>query len=187
MPGRTEKTRQALLDAAAEVLSTTPRATLADIATAAGVGRATLHRHFSSRDDLILTLAREALEQTDQACADIDYHGQAASISLRETIEVIVPLGARYAFLAYQPISSRDDSAVGRHLKRQEQQMRELVEAAHVEGMFAPEVPVAWIVATIDALLYAGWSAVQAGTVAPRDVTALILRTITRGLGPDRR
>ncbi|MEM7152502.1 MAG: TetR/AcrR family transcriptional regulator [Myxococcota bacterium] len=182
MAARSDRTRTALLDAAAEVLSRKPRATLADIATAAGVGRATLHRHFKSRDDLVQTLAKHALDQTDEACSHIDYYNQAASVSLRQTLEAIVPLGSRYAFLSYQNISERDDGPIAAQLRRQGEQLRELVVAARDEGMFAPEVSVAWIVATIDALIYAAWNTVSDGSVAPNDVTDLIMRTLTRGL-----
>ncbi len=184
--GRSERTKQAILDAAVDVLARRPRATLAEIAEDAGVGRATVHRHFRSRDELLTTLARQAIDQTDDACRSIDYYGQPASTSLRQTIEAIVPLGSRYAFLAYQNISDRDDSPIGADLRRQAEQMRQLVAAAQDEGMFAPDVPIAWIVATIDALIYAAWNTVSDGRVAPRDASALLIRTITQGLGSPR-
>jgi AcrR family transcriptional regulator len=46
------RSRQRILDAAAELLARDPRATMADIAVAAGVGRSTLHRHFATRVEL---------------------------------------------------------------------------------------------------------------------------------------
>lgn len=165
------------------MLSENPRATLADIASAAGVGRATLHRHFKSRDDLVDTLAHDALDATESACADIDYYGQSAGLSLRQTVEALVPLGAQYAFLTYQPISESEDSPLGSRLRTQNQQMRELVIAARDEGMFSKDIPVAWLSASIDALIYAGWSSVRSGDIAPNDVSGLVLRTLERGLG----
>jgi AcrR family transcriptional regulator len=179
---RTEKTRAAVLEAGARLLARNPRATLGDVASEAGVGRATLHRHFKSRDALIEALALDALEATDQACASIDYYGQAASISLRETIAAIVPLGAKYAFLSYQSISADDDSPVGERLRRQNTQMRELIEAARDEGMFAKDIPIAWLASSIDSLIYAAWDAVSRGDVAANDASSLILRTLERGL-----
>lgn len=165
------------------MLSENPRATLADIATSAGVGRATLHRHFKSRDDLLDTLAHDALDATDSACAGIDYYGQSASLSLRQTVEALVPLGAKYAFLTHQPISESDDSPLGSRLRTQNRQMRELVIAARDEGMFSKDIPVAWLTGSIDALIYAGWSSVRSGDIAPNDVSGLVLRTLERGLG----
>jgi AcrR family transcriptional regulator len=49
----TQRTRRAILDAAARVLGRRPDAALADIAEAAGVGRATMYRHFPTRESLI--------------------------------------------------------------------------------------------------------------------------------------
>lgn len=159
-----------------------PRATLAEIATAAGVGRATLHRHFTSRDHLIDSLATHALDESDRACSDIDYYGQPASVSLRETIDAVVKLGGRYAFLAYQPVSDRDDTKIGERLRKQKSAMRELIEAARAEGMFAKDIPVAWLTVTVDALCYAGWEACSRGELAPNDISDLILRTLENGL-----
>ena len=47
------RTRQRILDAARDQLTRDPRATIADVAAAAGVGRSTLHRHFPTRVDLV--------------------------------------------------------------------------------------------------------------------------------------
>ncbi|TPV95095.1 MAG: TetR/AcrR family transcriptional regulator [Myxococcales bacterium FL481] len=181
--GRLEETREAILDSAAAVLAANPRASLSDIATAASIGRATLHRHFSSRNDLVITLARASIQAIDAACAHIDYHGQSAADSLRETIEAIVPLGARYSFLAYQG-EVLEDEQVRAELTRQVESVRALVEALKLEGGVGLDVPTAWVVATIDALIYAGWLEVHRKSIAARDVAGLVLRTITAGLGP---
>jgi serine phosphatase RsbU (regulator of sigma subunit) len=50
------RNRERILDAAERLLERSPSATLADIAAAAGVARSTLHRRFTSRDDLIAAL-----------------------------------------------------------------------------------------------------------------------------------
>ena len=66
------RTRKAILDAAMTVLADNPAAPLADIATAADVGRSTVHRYFPERIDLIRALAvhvhalsSAAIEQAD--------------------------------------------------------------------------------------------------------------------------
>lgn len=57
------RNREAILDAAARVLGADPDAGVDDIAAAAGVNRATLYRHFGSRDDVVAALRDEAAEQ----------------------------------------------------------------------------------------------------------------------------
>ncbi|MEO0677815.1 MAG: helix-turn-helix domain-containing protein [Pseudomonadota bacterium] len=51
------KTRDAIIEAAFAVFSKHPNASLGDVAQHAGVGRATLHRHFPGRAELIRALS----------------------------------------------------------------------------------------------------------------------------------
>ncbi|MYB34208.1 MAG: helix-turn-helix transcriptional regulator, partial [Gammaproteobacteria bacterium] len=66
-PPRRRPSRAAIIDAAVGVLARNPDASLATIAEAAGVGRATLYRHFPGRNDLIDAISRQAIEETDAA------------------------------------------------------------------------------------------------------------------------
>jgi AcrR family transcriptional regulator len=55
--------RQAILDAAATlIVDRGDSAIMADVAEAAGIGRATLYRYFSTREDLLLALATAAID-----------------------------------------------------------------------------------------------------------------------------
>ena len=50
--------KEAIIDAAIDTLARNPGASLSEIASRAGVGRASLHRHFSSRGDLVAAITR---------------------------------------------------------------------------------------------------------------------------------
>jgi len=63
------RSRRAILDAAHRLLSDGGDASFADIAHAAGVGQATVYRHFEDRPDLIAALAEQGMTRLEQKAA----------------------------------------------------------------------------------------------------------------------
>lgn len=63
-PGRADarRNRERILTAAAQTLGSNPNASLADIADAAGVGRATIYRHFADVDAVLVAIEDDAVE-----------------------------------------------------------------------------------------------------------------------------
>lgn len=59
------RSRRAILDAARDLLSDGSDASFADIAHTAGVGQATVYRHFENRQDLIAALAEESMSRIE--------------------------------------------------------------------------------------------------------------------------
>ena len=181
---RRSRARDALQSAACGVLAKNPGASLEVIAAEAGVGRATLYRHFGSRDGLIHALALQAIRETDEAVSQIPQALDATEM-LRRTVEVTVPLGDRFHFLSGEFEAFRDPE-LKQHLERQLRELQELVEAVKAEGRIAPEVPTAWVVASLDTLIYAAWQSVSDGQIARQEAPALVFRTLLEGLGPKR-
>ena len=64
-----ERTVHAILEAAEQVLSADPAASMEQIAEQAGVARTTVHRRFATREALIEALAASAVRQIEQAVA----------------------------------------------------------------------------------------------------------------------
>ena len=175
-------TEDAILEAAFALFRENPGTSLADIAAKAGVGRATLHRYFPSRDDLVRALALTAISEmdaaADAACEDASTHAEA----LRRCLDALIPLGDRHGFLATEPL---DDPAILSAFERQTEETLELVEAAKAEGVFAGDVPATWIVQAYDHLLYAAWECVKDGELTHAQAAKLAWRSLTTGLGPD--
>ncbi|MEM7779650.1 MAG: helix-turn-helix domain-containing protein [Pseudomonadota bacterium] len=171
----------AIIEAAFELLIENPGASLGEIAKRAGVGRATLHRYFSSRDDLILALTKAAIVEMDEAvetaCEDAATHSDALYLSL----EALIPLGDRYRFLATEP--AEDHADIAAEFERQNQETIDLIEHTKREGLFDPTVPTSWIAQSFENLLYAGWESVNAAQCTPDQATQLAWRTLTVGLG----
>ena len=173
--------RDALIEAAFSVFSKNPSAALADVAERAGVGRATLHRHFASRDDLMRALSKIAIKEMDDAvevaCADATSHSEIARLAL----QALIPLGDRHGFLALE--TGIEDPELQAAYEKDQRETAEMVDAAKGEGLFDTSVPTSWIVQAFDHLLYAGWESVKAGETTQDQAAALAWRTLIHGLG----
>ena len=97
------KTRHAILKAAFDVFSRDGSASLSDVAAAAGVGRATLHRHFAGSADLFAALTETAMRELDEGVARAVAPATSWTASLRLSLEAIIPLANRQLFLEKEP------------------------------------------------------------------------------------
>ena len=168
------------------LLSRNPGASTSEIALRAGVGRATLHRYFPSRADLLRALAAEAMAEIDAAIDSAQQPGLNARESLESYLETIVPIGDRSRFLWSLP-EVMNDSEIRAGYVRQLEQARWLVERLKREGSIAADVPTDWVVGALDALTYAGWRSVEEGRIARNGAASLVLRTLLDGLSPPSR
>ena len=172
--------REALIEAAFDVLSRDPSAALSQVAERAGVGRATLHRYFPNRDDLVRTLAKVALDEMDRAADDACEGASSYGEALRLMLGALVPLGDRHGFLAREPLGS--DKDIDGEFERQQRETENMIDEAKREGVFAKDVPTKWIAQAYDHLLYAAWESVRAGDATPAQASDLAWRTLVNGL-----
>lgn len=174
-------TRDAIIEAAFAVLSKNPSAALAEVAERAGVGRATLHRYFASRDDLVRALALQANQEMDEAVDTVCAPAKSWSEVARLALQALIPLGDRHGFLALETFAN--DPEMLEAFEKERRETAEMIDAAKREGLFDKAVPTAWIVQAYDHLIYAGWESVKAGESTPDQAADLAWRTLTTGLG----
>ena len=176
-------TRDAIIEAAFLVFSERPTASLSDVAERAGVGRATLHRHFPGRADLIRALSFVAMEELDRAVEAATVAATSATDALHRALQTIVPLANRQWFLAQDWQETDPDILAAYATGRQE--LSTWIDAAKDEGSFASELPTAWIVDAYENLIYAAWSLVRSGEATPKQAADFAWRTLTQGLKGD--
>lgn len=157
LDARAKRSRRALLDAGIELLLKNPQASLSDIATHAGVGRATLYRQFESREQLIQELAVESLVMTDKVVAPVKQRQLPAKETLAEMFKVLMPLADRYHFiLSIWSIAEQDDEVMSIY-NSQLNNLATLIERGKKEGSIKCSLDTAWIVCLIDSMIYSGW------------------------------
>ncbi|MEO0425591.1 MAG: TetR family transcriptional regulator [Pseudomonadota bacterium] len=178
----TARTRTAIIEAAIAVFAANPGASLGDVAKAAQVGRATLHRHFSSRDALLREVSLEAIRACDEAVEHLDVDALRGHELLQAVLEAVIPLGDRYYYLSM--VGLEGDPEVTAAYAAQTERLHTLVVRLKDDGVFDPLVPDRWISTAFDALIWAGWHAVGTGDVARNDAASQVARTLTQGLAP---
>ncbi len=182
-PGLRPTARRAIVDAAIRLWAVNPGASLSEVALRAGVGRATLHRHFHGREALVTAVARICLEEMHEAVGQALAPDASARARLRAMFDAVVPLGDRYSFLQREPVADEDVAA---GYRAQLDWAVALVSDLKAEGDIAPDVPSAWVVGQIDQLVWTAWNQVARGRVAAADAASLCVRTLLEGLGGKR-
>ncbi len=177
----TRHTQERILDAARRTLFDDPGASIDDIAKAAGVGRATIFRHFENRAGLLKALAHRALAETDRVAEEAMVGATSATDALRRIVVAIVGAGDPYRFLGSAGDLFTDPDLTADY-ERQLSELTELVVEVQAEGSFRGDVPVRWIVRMIDAHLWAASDAIAKGEVGRVQAQQLIWDTLRDGL-----
>ena len=94
----------AILEAAATVFAAHGEgASMADVATGAGIGRATLYRYFSSREELLRALSAAAVEETSARLHAADLEGVALPEALARMARALMASGVKYSVIVQAP------------------------------------------------------------------------------------
>ena len=170
-----------LLDVAAEVLVADPAASLAEVATAAGIGRTTLHKHYATRDDLLYAVGHRALDLLEQALTEATA-AKRADDGLHALVAALIPIGPQLAFLWRTPAFDHMKDLDERWLAVEERSLAVLRRVQEL-GFLAADLPDWWLGQMLYSVVYVAATSVQAGRLAPLDAPGLALRTLLRGTG----
>jgi TetR/AcrR family transcriptional regulator, mexCD-oprJ operon repressor len=116
-PDGTDRTRRAILDAAARVLSQRPDAGMADIAEEAGVGRATLYRHFPTRESLIRGVQDAGSAELVAAFASAGLDELRVDRAIARITGIFLRTGTKYAAVISHEDEHREHAARDRAIE----------------------------------------------------------------------
>lgn len=178
------------MDAALRLAMLDPAASLDAVAAAAGVGRATLFRHFPNRQALLRAAGRRVLgelEQRLEAVAPPTSSAESVRAALREALAALLEGGLPLQAVMAAP-GLADDPALRAAARRLDRHLAPLFERATAAGLLRPDIDAAWLDAAFDGLLYAAWTAVREGRIAAQRAPDLLLDALLDGFGrPGRR
>ncbi|MEV8587247.1 helix-turn-helix domain-containing protein [Streptomyces sp. NPDC051180] len=172
--------RNHVLRSAAALLSRKATATMDEVARAAGIGRATLHRQFAGRYALVRALEALGIEELEQALdrARLDEGPEDAAV--RRLIAEVEPVAPLLSFLVTEnQLFEGDEQNEG--WARLDARIAGLFRRGQENGVFRIDLTPAWLSEALYGLIGSGAWAVQDGRVAANDFQYMIAELLLGG------
>ena len=177
-----ERNRQRVLDQATRVLTRDRGAGVAEIAHEAGVGRATLYRHFPTREDLLAAIHERACEESEAAIAASRVAEGTATAALERLVAALLDVGDRYRFLLADDTSDLPEP----HKRAREERLRApllaLMDRGQASGEFSRSMDPAWMLTVFGAVLIAAQREIARGQLERGPAVETVTRTLRHGL-----
>ncbi len=194
-PAKTQRRRrsdadrsvQAILEAALDALAGDPDASMAEIARRAGVVRATIYAHFPTRESLLDSVMENAVAQVAEATAAAEpTRGEPEEALERVLRATWQKLDQFHALLAINTARLSAKELHRRHLPVMTQ-FAPLIERGQKDGVFRRDVPVAWHLAVLRAIVHAASAELQSGRLTEATVEETMLTTVLSAMAPAKR
>ncbi|KUJ58815.1 helix-turn-helix domain-containing protein [Streptomyces sp. NPDC093228] len=172
--------RDHVLRSAAALLTRKSTATMDEVARAAGISRATLHRHFAGRDALVRALEALGIEESEAALDAARLDDGPAREALRRFVTEIESAAGLLAFL-YTENQLFEGEAQNEGWSRIDARIAALFRRGQTSGEFRIDLTPAWLTEALYGLMASGAWAVAEGRLAPKDFTYMIVELLLGG------
>jgi len=173
------------MDAAVEALASDPEASMAEIARRAGVVRATVYVHFPTRDALVEAVtARAIAEAATVIQAAEPERGKAADALRRVVASAWRSLERYHALVAINTQLPQAELRARHHAVMAI--LEPLIERGQRDGTFRSDVPPAWHLSMLLALIHAASGELQTRRIGHDDAEDALVATILGALGAAR-
>ena len=172
-----ERSVAAILDAALEALASDPDSSMSEIARRAGVVRATVYVHFPTRESLLDAVMEHAVAEVAEATRAAEPQRGEPKEALERVLRATWQELDRFqALLTINMTRLSPEELHRRHLPVLEQ-LAPLIERGQKQGVFRSDLPIAWQLAVIRAIVHAASNEIQGGRLAVADAESAMLST----------
>ncbi|MEU1947325.1 TetR/AcrR family transcriptional regulator [Streptomyces sp. NPDC059474] len=172
--------RNDVLRDAAALLTRRATASMDDIAKAAGISRATLHRHFAGRDALIRALEELGIERSEAALDTARIEEGDAVEALRRLVAALQPVSGFLAFL-YSENQLFEGEEVNAGWARLDARITALFRRGQEQGNFRIDLTPVWLTEALCGLMASAAWGVYDGRLAAKDVEYMVLELLLGG------
>ncbi|MEU6252962.1 helix-turn-helix domain-containing protein [Streptomyces sp. NPDC047043] len=172
--------RDHVLRTAAALLTRKSTATMDEVAKAAGISRATLHRHFAGRDALVRALESLGIAECEAALDASRLDEGPAGDAVRRLVGEIEPAAGLLAFL-YTENQLFEGEEQNTGWARIDDRITALFRRGQRTGEFRIDLTPAWLTEALFGLLASGAWMVQSGKGAPKDFTHMTAELLLGG------
>ena len=170
-----------IIETASRVLADDHSAGMAEVAAAAGLARATLYRHFPSREDLVDTIRTQAFDEFERVVATARLGEDPPLDGIRRLIDGIIEVGDRYRFLLAEPPGEPKGDPRRKREDRMRKPVLAVIERAQRRGDLGTALTPMWGTQVLAALIDAALHAINDGQMTPDEATEAVYRTFSVG------
>lgn len=172
--------REHVLRSAAALLTRKATATMDEVAKAAGISRATLHRQFAGRDALVRALESLGIAECEAALDAADLDSGSAADAVRRLVRAVEPAAGLLAFL-YTENQLYEGERINPGWTAIDDRIAALFRRGQLAGEFRIDLTPAWLTEALFGLMASGAWMVQSGKGAPRDFHHMIVELLLGG------
>ena len=177
-----ERSVARILGAAVDALASDPQASMAEIARRAGVVRATIYVHYPTRESLLEAVTERAIAEVTQTMAAVEPDRGDPAEALERVLAVAWRELAR--FHALVGINTQLPQAELRRRHRPVLELlRPLIERGQRAGTFRSDLPAAWHLSMLLALIHAASGELQSSRLPAQEIESALVTTVLGALG----
>ncbi len=169
-----QRNHRLVLMAGLELLAQDPTLSMQEIAEASGLGRTTLYRHFSSREELVEAVFDEATADARRATAAVLAERTEGGVerTIRGLSAAILDLNFRYGPLL--ALREMGDEAFQASVDVESSPVGGFLADARERGKVRTDMPLCWLMAVMQTLAFEALAEVKEGALEREDAERLV-------------
>jgi len=179
MAATKSRVREELLLNLVNALADQPRASMGEIASMVGLSRATLCRHFPTRDAMMQAMCEAGINSAEQAIARAQPGEGSAEQAIKRLIEELLPIAELYAYVDQEIQTNETTEARAQPLRAS---LIALFQQWQGSGILRVDLSAAWLLESMFALLRSAAAMIRSGRLARRDAAQSVFDLLWSGM-----